>query len=492
MLLKDKNNKKSGVLLHLSSLPSKHGIGTLGYEAYKFIDFLKKSGQSFWQMLPLVPIGEGNSPYKSTSCYAGEILYIDLDMLVKEGLLSEKDIPEKQFEGNADYEAVRKFKLPLIKKAAANFDTDNKDYNIFLEENKDWLHDYALFMAISNECRSESIKDFDDNLKYRIPETLEDFEKKHIDEILFYEISQYFFYAQYYELKRYAEKNGIGFIGDIPFYVSLDSAEVWKYPDSFLLERDFTPKAVAGVPPDLFSSTGQLWGNPIYDWEYLKQNGYFWWKKRLAHYSKMYDVVRIDHFRAFADYYVIPNGDADARNGEWKLGAGIDFWNEIRKDLGEIDIIAEDLGGDTEIVQNLVRETGFPNMKVLQFGFSGDPYNPHLPQNFIENCVCYTGTHDNDTTVGWYNSLEGYSKTMADELFPQSEELPLPFNFISAALKSRALLVMIPMQDLLGLDSDSRMNTPGTPEGNWVWRMKKGSLTDALAERLKKLSENRN
>lgn len=492
MLLKDRDKKRCGILLHVASLPSKHGIGTLGNEAYKFVDFLQSSGQSYWQMLPIVPIGEGNSPYKSTSCYAGEILYIDLDLLIKDGLLSEDDIPSKDFPKNTDYEAVKQFKIPLIKKATENFNTDNKDFKKFCEDQKDWLHDYALFMAIADSCGTESVRDFPDDLKYRIPDALKDFEEKHSEQIRFYEVSQYFFYAQYYELKRYAENKGIGFIGDIPFYVSLDSADVWKYPDSFLLERDFTPKCVAGVPPDLFSATGQLWGNPIYDWEYLKQNGYFWWKKRLSHYSKMYDVVRIDHFRAFADYYIIPYGNTDARGGEWKLGAGIEFWNEIRNDLGEIDIIAEDLGGDTEIVQNLVRQTGFPNMKVLQFGFSGDPYNPHLPQNFIENCVCYTGTHDNDTTVGWYNSLQGYSKTMADELFPQSEELPLPFNFISAALNSRAILVMIPMQDLLSLDSSCRMNIPGTPNGNWVWRMEPDMLTDSLAERLKEMSKSRN
>lgn len=491
MLLKDKDRKRCGVLLHVASLPSKYGIGTLGQEAYKFIDFLKNSGQSYWQMLPLVPIGEGNSPYKSTSCYAGEILYIDLDLLIKDGLLSEADIPHKEFPVNTDYEAVKEFKIPLIKKAAENFDTNNRDYKKFCEDQKDWLHDYALFMAIADSCGTESVRDFPDDLKYRIPDALHQFEAEHEKEIRFYEVSQYFFYTQYFQLKRYAENNGIGFIGDIPFYVSLDSADVWKYPDSFLLERDFTPKCVAGVPPDLFSATGQLWGNPIYDWEYLKANGYFWWKKRLAHYSRMYDVVRIDHFRAFADYYIIPYGNCDARGGEWKLGAGIEFWNEIRKDLGEIDIIAEDLGGDTEIVQNLVRETGFPNMKVLQFGFSGDPYNPHLPQNFIENCVCYTGTHDNDTTVGWYNSLYGYSKTMADELFPQTEELPLPFNFISAALNSKALLVMIPMQDLLMLDSSCRMNTPGTPCGNWVWRMEPDAISESLKVKLKELSSKR-
>ena len=492
MLLRDKNNKKSGVLLPLSSLPSKHGIGTLGKQAYDFIDFLQKGGQSYWQMLPLVPIGEGNSPYKSTSCYAGEILYIDLDLLVKDGLLSEADIGDNQFSTNTDYKAVKDFKIPLIKKATKNFNTNNKDYKKFCDDQKDWLHDYALFMAIADYCHTESIKDFPDDLKYRIPDALHQFEAKHEEELRFYEVSQYFFYAQYYELKRYAEKKGIGFIGDIPFYVSLDSADVWKYPDSFLLERDFTPKCVAGVPPDLFSSTGQLWGNPIYDWEYLKQNGYFWWKNRLSHYGKMYDVVRIDHFRAFADYYIIPFGHENACCGEWKIGAGIEFWNEMERTLGEIDIIAEDLGGDTEIVQNLVRQTGFPNMKVLQFGFSGDPYNPHLPQNFIENCVCYTGTHDNDTTVGWYRSLEGYSKVMADQLFPQTEELPLPFNFIGAALDSCALLVIIPMQDLLSLDSSCRMNTPGTPSGNWVWRMEPDAIKESLAIKLKELSKDRN
>lgn len=492
MLLKDKNKKQSGVLLHLSSLPSRHGIGTLGEQAYKFIDFLKASHQSYWQMLPLVPIGDGNSPYKSTSCYAGEILFIDLDILAKEGLLEEKDLEWEDMPGNVNFEKVKAFKFPLIKKATEKFDTNNRDFNVFIEENKDWVFDYALYMAIAEKYGVYELCSFPADLKYRIPEALEDFKSKNADLIRFYIVSQYFFYAQFYELKRYAEKNGIGFIGDIPFYVSLDSADVWKYPDSFLLNQDFSPKVVAGVPPDLFSATGQLWGNPVYDWEYLKENGYFWWKKRLAHYTRMYDVVRIDHFRAFADYYVIPAGSENACCGEWKLGAGLDFWNEMKNTFGDIDIIAEDLGGDTPLVQDLVRDTGFPNMKVLQFGFSGDPYNPHLPQNFIENCVCYTGTHDNDTTLGWYYSLEGYSKEMADRLFPATFELPLPFNFIAAALDSKAQLVIIPMQDLLSLDSSARMNTPGTPNGNWSWRMNKGSLYPALAERLKQLSKNRN
>ncbi|MBO5019153.1 MAG: 4-alpha-glucanotransferase, partial [Clostridia bacterium] len=251
MLLNDKGNKKSGVLLHLSSLPSKHGIGSLGEEVYKFVDFLKKSGQSYWQMLPLVPIGEGNSPYKSTSCYAGEILYIDLDLLIKEGLLSAEDVPKTQFGDNVDFELVKSFKIPIIKKATQNFDTNRKDYKKFLQDNQEWINDYALYMAICEKKGSVSIKSFDDNLKYRIPDSLKRFQEENADSIRFYKISQYFFYAQYYELKRYAEKSGIGFIGDIPFYVSLDSAEVWKYPDSFLLCRDFTPKCVAGVPPDI-------------------------------------------------------------------------------------------------------------------------------------------------------------------------------------------------------------------------------------------------
>ena len=304
MLLRGKRERykrESGILLPLSSLPSNYGIGTLGEEAYRFADFLEKSGQTYWQLLPLCPIGKGNSPYSSLSTFAGEILYIDLDFLVKDGLLEENDIPKKEFGENIDYKSVKKFKLPLLKKAAENFDTEIRDFKKFKKENSYWLEDYCLFMAIRESHLGLAFYKWDEPLKYRLPEALEKFRRTHTEEIEFYEITQYFFYSQFFALKNYCEDIGIKLIGDIPFYVALNSADVWSNPECFKLGRDMTPVQVAGVPPDIFSSEGQLWENPIYDWNFQKKTDFLWWTKRLEHYSYMYDVIRIDHFRAFAD-----------------------------------------------------------------------------------------------------------------------------------------------------------------------------------------------
>ena len=493
MLLRDSFGKKeSGILMHISSLPSKYGIGSFGIEAYNFIDFLKKSNQRYWQILPLVPTGEGNSPYKSASCFAGEILYIDIDFLVRDGLLNPDDIPNKDFPKNVDFDAVKEFKLPLLRKAAANVDTTSNGYIKFLKENEFWLEYYAIFMAAFDEYTIYSILNLPDGLKYRLPDIIEGFKLTHKEEIAFYKITQYLFFCQYLDLKKYANKCGIKIIGDIPIYISLDSADVWTCPDNFKIGRDFTPILVAGVPPDLFSETGQLWGNPIYDWEYHKKTDFVWWKRRLAHSRKIYDVIRIDHFRAFADYYEIPYGSPDARTGSWQKGVGMPFWNSINKDLGHIDIIAEDLGVSSPEVVQLVNDTGFPNMKVLQFAFSGDPNNPHLPQNFDSNCVCYTGTHDNDTTLGWYLAAPNHERIMADRIYPESKNLPVPFNIIKGAIDSKARLVIIPIQDYLALDSNSRMNMPGIPKGNWTFRVEAGSFTQELADTILKITKSRN
>lgn len=493
MLLRGKAEKnESGILLALSSLPSNYGIGTLGIESYNFVDFLKSSKQRYWQLLPLVPLGEGNSPYKSASCFAGEILYIDIDFLVRDGYLTPDDIKQKDFPKNTDYDKVREFKIPLLKKAVENFNTRRSDYIRFLKDNEHWLTDYALFMTALSEQNTESILELEDGIKYRIPLNLKTFAMEHRKEIRFYKITQFLFFSQYYALKRYANKNGIKLIGDIPFYVSLDSAEVWKEPDNFKLGRDFTPVLVAGVPPDVFSADGQLWGNPIYDWEYQRKNEYLWWQKRLKHCKKMYDVIRIDHFRAFADYYTIPYGSPNARSGKWEKGAGLQFWKTVIREIGSLNVIAEDLGSESVETAKLIEDTGFPNMKVLQFAFSGDMQNPFLPKNYNRNCVCYTGTHDNDTTLGWYNSATSKERIMANKTVPYMENSPMPIRMIAAAMNSKAKLVIIPMQDWLCLDSSARMNMPGVARGNWEWRMDSGSLTTSLAEKIKKISKGRN
>lgn len=493
MLLKGKQDKdlKSGILLPLSSLPSPYGIGTLGKEAYKFIDFLKKSNQSYWQLLPLCPVGKGNSPYSSYSSFAGEILYIDLDMLIEDGHLTKEDIPEADFPKNVNYKSVAEFKIPILKKATENFNTDNPDFEKFRIENGYWLSDFALFMAISNEENTRDFSRWNEELKIRQKYALIDFKINHKKQIEFYEITQFFFYSQFKKLKRYAFKNGIELIGDIPFYVSFCSSDVWSNPQCFRIGNDMTPVLVAGVPPDVFSKTGQLWGNPIYDWDYHKKTNYTWWKNRLVHNSKLYDVIRIDHFRAFNDYYSIPFGAKNAIVGNWEKGVAMHFWERVKPLLKNTQIIAEDLGGESEDVKQLIKDTGFPNMSVLQFAFDSDKNDPFLPKNMQKNSVCYTGTHDNDTTLGWYKKLSNSERIMFEKYVPKKYDC-VSHNLILFGMKSKAETVIIPLQDYLCLDSCDRINTPGKPDGNWEWRYNPEYLTDELCEIILTLTKNRN
>ena len=459
MQLKAKSeNQKRGILLPLSSLPSNHGIGTLGIESYKFVDLLKETGQNYWQMLPLCPVGRGNSPYASISCFAGEILYIDLDMLVEDSLLNKSEIGCYSFSKSVDYESVREFKIPLLKLAANRFDKDNEDFKSFCRENNYWLSNFALFCS----------------------------EKSGICED-FYKITQFLFFKQYEKLHTYANENGIKIIGDIPFYVDLESADVWSNPKIFELGEDLNPTLVAGVPPDFFSATGQLWGNPIYNWEYLKKTDYEWWQKRLIHNAKLYDAIRIDHFRAFANYYCIPANSSDATKGFWKKGVGEEFFSLIKEQLNNTLIIAEDLGGEEDpLVIELLKKTGFPNMKVLQFAFNSDESNIFLPQNFGRNCVCYTGTHDNDTTLGWFEKLPVDQKDLFKKMVTQKYDSPV-LNLILFAMNSKAKIVIIPFTDYLELNSDCRINTPSVPKGNWEWRFESRDITEHLKEKIRNI-----
>ena len=459
MQLKVKFKKqKRGVLLPLSSLPSKHGIGDLGHEAYRFIDFLNATGQSYWQMLPLCPVGRGNSPYASVSAFAGEILYISLETLCEDGLLKQTEISNATFSKNIDYEKVREFKIPLLRLAVSRFDAQNSYYDKFCEKNRYWLADFASFMS-----------------------------QKSGDTTDFYKITQYLFFEQYERLHNYAAVSDINIIGDIPFYVDKESVDVWSHPEIFKLGKDLTPTLVAGVPPDIFSSSGQLWGNPIYKWDYLKAVDYSWWKERILHNACLYDVIRVDHFRAFADYYCIPAGAKDATGGFWQKGVGIDFWGKIIPKLGGTEIIAEDLGGeDSPLVIKLLKQTGFPNMKVLQFAFDSDEQDPFLPKNFKGNCVCYTGTHDNDTTLGWYQKATEKEKELFHRLVPNKYPSPV-LNLISFALNSKAKTVIIPFTDYLELDSSHRINTPATPTGNWEWRFSSEDINDELKNKIKNI-----
>lgn len=482
--------RECGILLHLTSLPSAHGIGSLGSAAREFTDFLKECGQSCWQLLPVCPIGRGNSPYSSVCSFAGEPLLIDIAELAADGLLSSADIPKEILPaGRVDYAAVRRFKLPLLKKAALGFDTSSRDFKAFERENAYWLDDFALYSAIKSVYRLP-LGRLEAALKYRLPERLADFKKTHRDEITLHRVMQYFFFRQYARIKDYANAAGIKIIGDIPFYVQYDSADVWSNPTLFKLGRDMTPVQVAGVPPDAFSAEGQLWGNPIYDWEAMRADGYDWWKKRLQYASRLYDVIRIDHFRAFCDYYTIPYGAKNAKAGKWVKGVGTEFW-KAAADSFSAEIIAEDLGGDTKAVEKLVRDTGFPNMKVLQFAFNSDMSNKFLPRNFGRDCVCYTGTHDNDTTRGYLEKMSKSEIQMLSRTVPADKSGSAVYSLIAAAMRSKAKTVIIPMQDYLQLDSTARMNTPGTAHGNWEWRLEPGALTRELCGEIKRLSRAR-
>ncbi len=480
MQLKGKRERKKGILLGISSLPSKHGIGSLGKEAYKFLEFLRKTGHSYWQILPLCPLGKGNSPYASYGSFGGEILYIDLDFLVSDGLLTEEEIGNPTFPKNVDYKAVRDYKIPLLRLAASRFDELNPHFTSFVAQNEYWLKSFCLFMAIKETYKNRSFLSWDYGLKHREPQALAEFENIHKDEILFYKITQYLFFCQYKSLLSYAHSNNIKIIGDIPFYVSTQSADIWANPYVFKLGRDLTPTLIAGVPPDAFCPTGQLWGNPIYNWNYLKNTDFAWWRQRLIHNACLYDVIRIDHFRGFAEYFSIPAGSKDSGTGRWETGVGYSFWKAVLPNIKNTKIIAEDLGGeDSPLVKKLLKETGFPNMKVLQFAFDSDLQDPFLPKNFGSNCVCYTGTHDNNTTLGWYSSLTAQERQLFDKLVPKRHSSPV-LNLISFALKSKADLVIIPMQDYLQLGADCRLNIPGTPRGNWEWRYEKSDITEEL------------
>lgn len=476
--------RKSGILMHISSLPSEYGIGNLGIEAFNFIDFLKSSGQSYWQVLPTNPTAFGNSPYQSPGVFAGNTLLIDLEPLVKNGLLSEGDIyclragsdPKK-----VDFDAVRDSRELLLRKAFINFEK-NEDYIAFERENAFWLDAYALFMAIKEDNEllpwyewREELKHFPISYAYR--HSLN-------DTIDFYKFGQYLFHTQWKALKEYANKNGIKIIGDLPIYAALDSADVWANQDLFLLDDDGTPTAVAGCPPDAFCEGGQLWGNPLYNWNKMHDTGYQWWIRRINHCAKLFDTIRIDHFRGFEAFFSIPYVDTDAKGGKWIKGPGMNLFDRIKKECS-IDIIAEDLGHLTEGVYELLADCGFPGMKVLQFGF--DPYNdnPYLIHNYPENSVAYTGTHDNDTCRGWFEAEN--NKEFIKEYLNVKNDEDVCEAMVRAVLSSSSKLSVIPIQDFL--DIPGRINTPSTlNDDNWSFRITKDVLTSKNAERIRHLT----
>lgn len=487
--------RKCGILLPVFSLPSKYGIGTLSKESYDFVNFLKLSGQSYWQILPLGPTGYGDSPYQSFSTFAGNPYFIDVDEFVSLGFISASDCKKYSCDctWGIDYEGLYTKRFALLRKA---FDNSNigkdKKFLAFVKENAFWLDDYSLFMALKNANGGKSWTEWEEDLRVRKPEAIKKAAKEYAKEMDFYRFQQYFFKKQWSSLKKYANENGVEFVGDIPIYVAFDSSDAWANPELFDLNKDNVPNAVAGCPPDPFAKTGQLWGNPLYRWDYHKKTGYEWWIKRISFCFDLYDVVRIDHFRGFDEFYAIPYGDPTAEFGKWRKGPGFDLFKAINNALGEKKIIAEDLGFLTDSVRNLVKKTGYPGMKILQFAFGGDNDSEYLPHMLGNNSVIYTGTHDNETVRGWYERILTEDKRSAKYLQDYSGETDpekMAMTLIRMAYASVCDTVIIPMQDFLNLGNEGRINTPSVLGGNWGWRMGKKDATKALSKEILKLTK---
>ena len=488
--------RKSGMLMPVSALPGAYGIGCFSKEAYEFVDILKEAGQKLWQILPLGQTGYGDSPYQSFSTFAGNPYFIDLETLIEDELLTKEECDQADFgenEEEIDYEKIYNARFKVLKLAYArakkNGLMESKAYRTYLEEEKAWLADYALYMAVKDSFDGKSWDQWEEDIRLRKPEAIAAYQEQLSAEIDFYEFLQYLFAGQWAGLKTYANEQGIEIIGDIPIYVAMDSADTWANPELFQLYDDGDPIAVAGCPPDYFSATGQLWGNPLYDWDYLEATDYEWWFERIKAASKLYDITRIDHFRAFASYYSIPYPAENAINGEWVEGPRIKFFNMMEEALGKIDIVAEDLGTLTPDVTELMEQTGYPGMKVLEFAFDSGEENDYLPHKYTENCVVYTGTHDNDTVMGWLETAKPEDVNYARSYCQMPDDEPFNWGLIRVAYESKADTAIVPMQDILGLGKEARMNIPSTLGGNWVWRLNGAALTDELADKLKTMSE---
>lgn len=491
--MKRLNKRSSGVLMPISSLCGDMGIGTLGKSAYEFVDFLKKAGQTYWQILPVCPTGFGDSPYQSFSTFAGNPYFIDLEILEKEGYLSKEDYQYAFWsarEDKIDYSILYTERKRLFNKLFARFEENvPADFYKFDAENAFWLDDYARFMAIKDKFSGASFDVWDISLRQRTPDALKTIDITCQKSILYHKMLQFFFFRQWKALKKYANENGIKIIGDLPIYVSADSADVWSDPLQFNLNEDLRPVEVAGCPPDAFSGEGQLWGNPVYNWDYMKKTGYAWWKKRLEMSFKIYDVVRIDHFRAFDSYYCVPFGAKTAQMGVWREGPKMDFFDSIRESLGDLDIIAEDLGFLTDSVRKLLKDSTFPGMKVLQFAFDSDEHNEYLPHNYIRNSVVYTGTHDNDTVIGWANTMDEKTYNHAVKYLQATDRRDLAGKMILSALSSVCDTCILTVQDLLSLDSRARLNSPATVGENWKWRMTKEEFRSLDSQKLLDLTK---
>ncbi len=502
--------RSSGILLHPTSLPGRFGIGDLGKSAYDFIDFLEETGQSLWQVLPLGPTGYGDSPYQSFSAFAGNPLLISLEALVQDGLLEETDLSDltdtPHFpEDRVDYGSVIEYKYTLLREAHINFtgkstNEAKSEYFDFVEQTAWWLEDYAAFLAIKDAHDGSEWTKWEPYLRDREDNAVHFFRENHTVEISFQKFLQYLFFKQWLQLARYANQKGVRIIGDVPIFVAHDSADVWAHRELFHLDSEGNPTKVAGVPPDYFSETGQLWGNPLYRWNIMKQDGYRWWVDRIRASLSTVDIVRLDHFRGFEKYWSVSGGETTAINGKWEKGPGADLFKAIKNSLGSLPIIAEDLGYITPEVIALREKFGFPGMRILQFAFGADPQADEFkPYNFPANCVVYTGTHDNDTTIGWFTSEGAGESTRSQEEVQEEREFVLKYlgtdgkeinwDFIRLALSSVSRTALVPLQDVLGCDSEARMNVPARETGNWGWRFRAEDLRPEVRLRLKELTE---
>ncbi len=498
--------RSSGTLLHPTSLPGPYGVGDFGPEAYRFVDFLHSSGQKLWQVLPLNPTGYGDSPFQCFSASAGNPLLISPEQLVDDDILLPEDIgklPEFPLD-TVDYGRVIEWKFPILRRAGRNFLTTadeekHKVFEQFCSENAHWLDDFALFMALKEAHQQVAWTRWPREIAQRSPEALKRWTERLAPQIEAIKFWQFIFFRQWQALRRYAHDRGVRIIGDIPIYVAHDSADVWANPQFFLLDAEGNPQKVSGVPPDYFSATGQLWGNPIYNWPLLKETGYRWWIDRFRSALALYDIVRIDHFRGFEAYWEVPGGETTAVNGRWVKGPAAELFRVLQTEFGELPIIAENLGVITPEVEAIRHEFGFPGMAILQFAFGNDPQGPSFrPHNYPHEVVAYTGTHDNDTTVGWWNSTGvGDSVRTAEDVAQEHvfarayldfNDEPINWVLMRAVLASVANTAVVPMQDLLGLGNEARMNHPGTSSGNWRWRMRPGALDQQLSSRLRQLN----
>ena len=479
--------RESGILMHITSLPGPYGVGCMGKEAFRFVDFLKAAGQSYWQILPLTPTGYGDSPYQSNSAYAGNPYLIDLEQLVQQGLLKQEEldnIPWNYQEDRVDFGAQYIHRLAILQIAYSRFTQQDK-LELFCLENSNWLPDFTLYMALKDKFNGQPWYQWEDSLKFRDPNALWQVRHELHEQIRFYSFVQYLFYAQWTALRNYAAQAGVKIIGDVPIYVPYDSVDVWTNPELFQLDASLTPTAVAGCPPDAFTEDGQLWGNPLYRWDVMEDRDFIWWKNRMASAGKLYDVIRLDHFRAFEAYWSVPFGDATARNGQWIPGPGMAFISAIQNHLPHLRLIAEDLGFLTQGVLDLRDNAGLPGMKVLEFAFDSREPSEYLPHTYPANSVCYTGTHDNMTMRQWFETASADAIAYATEYMALTHNEGLVWGTIRTAMSSVSDLCIVQLQDYLNLGGEARMNFPGTMTGNnWTWRARYGMLTEELANKI--------